>query len=481
MDDFDIDEFGHGEFFGIDEFRGLVLSHVLSVPQLYDVPQKSAEWLARRTEQTASVAGANCGLSPYDKSYPEYRYAVMAGLVVDDFCGNIHTDYGERYEERVRLIQQVVFNIAVVESGSFRSFHRRYQSCSLDGESNAVAIRGMHEDGRTFHWKLGKLCCEDKTSRLHFYATPRVPHIAQLQYQMGVMGRWWGILHYWSRDRTRIWLMRYCPYFNLWMQRRLALMHEHVARKAVVTRNNPFFAHRWKPGTRHYPGCTVADWVQQEWFDSAKRTGCALRPRITVQEWRSELASLRMTQEEWDQRYGDLSPRISWRDGREVCLDAGNLATPPQPEMYLVYEFERDVPACDVEKNDPVCLVEHEDPAWFAKEFPHVSRWSEHMLELRAKGLPTHRDNERMQNLYITDVIAMPEADEPLPTDGSHNDTPDEHAEYEARLVVMRARQSQQAREKEDRKPPHIAAVAPPAGATEEQIRERTRALWGDD
>ena len=474
-----------------DDVRELPPRHVARAPQLYDTPQKSVEWLARRTEQTASVAGANCGLSPYDNSFPEYRYAVMAGLVEDTFRGNIHTVYGERYEERVRHIQQVVFNIAVVESGSFRSWRYRYQSCSLDGESNAVRIRGMHEDGRHFDWALGKLCCEDKTSRIHFYATPRIPHITQLQYQMAVMGRWWGILHYWSRDRTRIWLMRYDPHFCLWVQRRLALMHEHVQRKVNVTRNNPFFAHRWKDGSRHWPGCTVADWLDQEWFNEAKRTEKALRPRITLEEWRSELRSLGMTQAEWDALYPELSPRVSVREGREVCLDAGNLATPPQPEMYLVYEFERDVPRSEVDPTDPVCLTDQDDPAWFRDNFPPVREWADHMLQLRAQGLPTHRDNERMRNLYITEVVPMPEADEPEPTDASDQDSPEERAQFLRRLQAFQERKdredataakaSRQCTLEEFR----AAVASAPKRASEEETTEQKRVkateLWDMD
>ena len=478
----------------LEELRPLPPRHVARPPQLYDVPQKSDVWLARRTEQTASQAGANSGLSPYDNSYPEYRYAVMAGMVEDTFRGNIHTDYGERYEDRVRHIQQVVFAmrvtangplrpITVVESGSFRSWRHRFQSCSLDGESNAIRIRGMHEDGRLFNWELGKLCCEDKTSRAHFYPTPRLPHIAQLQYQMSIMGRWWGILHYWSRDRTRIWLMRYDRYFVLWMQRRLMLLHEHVKRKVLVTRNNPYFAHRWKPGSRHYPGCSVADWLNQEWFDSAKRTEKALRPRITVQEWRDELRSLGMTQAEWDALYPEYSPRISWRDGREVCLDAGNLATPPQPEMYLVYEFERDIPRSEVEPADPVCLVNQDDQEWFRANFPPISEWAEHMLQRKAQGLPTHRDDERMQNLYITEVLPMPELDELEPQDAADQDSPEERAEFEQRLAAFRARAQTERSAPAPPRQQTLAAFCSQASApsSREEMAARAALLWEGD
>jgi len=420
--------------------RTLPPRHVIRRPQLYTDPQKSDEWLARRTEQTASQAGANVGLSPYRDAFPEHRYLEIAGIVANDFQGNEHTRYGERYEDRIRHIQQVVFSIVVIESGCYRSWLHRFQSCSLDGESNAIRIRGLLDNGERVDWALGKILCEDKASKLHFYETPRIPHIAQLQYQMMIMGRWYGILHYWHRDCTRIWLMRYDPQFCLWMQRRLALLHEHVARKVPVLRSNPYFNHRAIPGQRHWPGCTVADWMAREWFTCDGHTGRALRPRITVAEWLDELALLGMSEEQWAAAYPELVPRISMRNRQKVCLDAGNLATPPRPQIFLVYEHRRDVPDEEVEGGDACYVTDQDDPAWFHRNFPHVTEWAAEQIRLTNLGRRPHRPNERMTRLYINEVLPMPEADEPEPGDEAHLDSMAESLEFQRRLANLKAR-----------------------------------------
>jgi len=422
--------------------RALPPPFVLERPQLYNDPQKSLEWLARRTEQTASPAAANVGLSPYPRADPETRYCEMAGIKYNPFCGNIYTEYGNRYENRVRTICRAALHTerklgaaaapAIVEWGMFRDRRRRHLGISPDGESVALRIRGTLDDGRAIDWTLGKLMVEIKTSREHAYPAPRIPHMTQLQLQMHVMGRHWGLLHYWSRDTTRIWLVRHDRWgFCAWMMRRLDLMHEHVERRVAVTADNPWFAHRTRPvGARRYPGAppaTVADFLQQDWYESAKHTGRPLRPALTRDDWLAELTALGMTEAQWAAAYPDTVPRAN---------DAGMRATPPQPEAYLIYEFARPLRMSDIEFTDERCVpdVDTDDIGWFCERFPPVSAWA------REARLAPADPAVRMPRLFIDAVLPAPEHDEQPPVDGRADDTPEERAAYEARLAAMVAK-----------------------------------------
>lgn len=422
-------------------YQALPPPFVARRPQLYNDPQKSIEWLARRTEQTASPAAANVGLSPYPRADPVTRWREMAGHETNPFRGNIHTDYGNRYEDRVRNICRAMLHTeralggaaapAIVEWGMFRDRVRRHLGISPDGESVALRIVGTLDDGRAIDWTLGKLMVEIKTSRAHAYEAPRIPHMTQIQLQMHVMGRHWGILHYWSRDYTRAWLVRHDRWgFCLWMMRRLDLMHEHVVRDVPVTDANPWFAYRTRPvGARRYPGAppaTVADWLQQEWYDAAKRTGKPLRPPLTRADWAAELALLGMTDAEWTARYPDTAPRTG---------DAGMLATPPQPDAYQIYGYERPLRMRDIEFTDDRCVpdVPADNMDWYCDEFPSCAEWAE---VARTQPPPA---GVRMPRLFIDHVHAAPEHDEEPPVDERADDTPEEAAAYEARLAAMRA------------------------------------------
>jgi hypothetical protein len=350
----------------------------------------------------------------------------MAGLARDDFAGNVYTAYGERYEARVRAIGRAVLGCRIDEWGMFRDRVRRHLAISPDGETNALRVLGTLDDGTCVDWTLGKLMWEIKTSRNHAYETPRIPHIAQLQLQLHVMGRHWGVLHYWSRDHTRAWLMRHDRFgFVLWMMRRLDLMHEHVVRRVPVVASNPFFAYRWHNGRRMQ---TVADFLQAEWYDVAA-AGAPLRPRLTAAQWCDELAALGMTPAEWDARY----PDTAWSP-----LDAGTLALPPRPEMYLIYEYQRAVPADEAEWDDDRTVVDHDeaDGAWFAAAFPPVAEWAAAQRDPRP---PSDVLPPRMCRLLIDEVLAAPQHDEEPPTDARADDTPDERAAYEARLAALLA------------------------------------------
>jgi hypothetical protein len=423
--------------------RALPAPFVARRPQLYNDPQKSIEWLARRTEQTASPAAANIGLSPYPRADPVTRWREMAGIEENPFRGNIYTEYGNRYEDRVRAICRAVLHTqralgpaaapAIDEWGMFRDRVRRHLAISPDGESVSLRIVGTLDDGRAIDWTLGKLMVEIKTSREHAYTAPRIPHATQLQLQMHVMGRHWGLLHYWSRDRTRVWLMRHDRWgFCAWMMRRLDLMHEHVKRDVPVTEDNPWFAHRTRPvGSRRYPGAppaTVADWLQIEWFDPERRTARPLRPPLTPAAWQAELALLGMSDAEWAATYPDTVPRAH---------DAGMQATPPQPEAYLIYEHERALCMDDIEFVDERCVpdVDPDNMEWFCAQFPSVAEWA------RAARTRPADPAVRMPRLFIDDVLPAPEHDEEPPTDGRADDTEAERASYSARLAAMRARQ----------------------------------------
>lgn len=427
--------------------RELPAPFVTLRPQLYNDPQKSDEWLARRTEQTASPAAANVGLSPYPRADPVTRWGEMTGLIDNPFRGNIYTDYGNRYEDRVRAICRAMLHTervlgggaapAIVEWGMFRDRVRRHLGISPDGETDSLRIVGTLDDGRAVDWTLGKMMVEIKTSRNHSYETPRIPHMTQIQLQMHVMGRHWGILHYWSCDHTRAWLVRHDRFgFCKWMMRRLDLMHEHTARRVPVTDTNPWFAFRTRPvGARRYPGAppaTVADWLQQEWYSESKRTGAPLRAPLTTADWHAELELLGMTEAEWAARYEDTLPRGN---------DAGMQATPPQPEAYQIYEYERPLSLSDTEFTDDRCVpdVDTDNMDWFCSIFPSAAEWA-----ATARDRPPPPDI-RMPRLFIDAVYSAPEHDETPPVDGRDDDTPEERAAYEERLAALRAKRAAEA------------------------------------
>lgn len=408
-------------------------------PQLYDDPQKSAEWLARRTEQTASAVAANVGLSPYPDANPPRRWEIMAGRRQDPFRGNIYTEYGERYEPRIRAIGVAILGgHRIDEYGLFRSWTRRFQSISPDGETQSLRVRGrLLDSGRRVDWTLGKVMWEIKASIRHFYATPKLPHIAQNQFQMHVCGRHWGVLHYWSGDRTRAWLMARSPGFTLWLARRLDLQHEHTQRQVPVTDDNPYFT--WRHGAK-----TLADYLEREWFSRSQATGRPARPPIPYAAWQAELALLGMTEQEWRERYPDTAPRrtrFTELDGAEWGFDAGQLAQPPRPELYKFYEYERRLPLDDVEPGrmsqtyvrdrDPVA-----DAAWFAASFPTAMQWA--AAHAREGALPPRPADENMEHLLIDEVLSAPEHDEPPPQDERALDSDEERAHYARRLQQLR-------------------------------------------
>ena len=406
-------------------------------PQLYNDPQKSPQWLARRTEQTASAVAANVGLSPYPDANPVRRWEIMSGQRPDTFRGNRYTEYGERYEPRVRAIGMAMLGgHLIAEYGLFRSWSRRFQSISPDGETVSLRIRGeLAFSGAQIDWTLGKVMWEIKSSEAHFYSTPKLPHIAQNQFQMQICGRHWGVLHYWSGDRTRAWLMPRSPGFTLWMARRLDLQHEHVQRKIPITADNPFFIYR-------YGSKTLADYLDKEWFSHSQATGRPARPPITYDQWRAELALLGMTEQEWRERYPDTAPRRTRfdDDDREWGFDAGQLAQPPRPEIYLFYEYERRIPLGDLEPGRPtqtyVCDRDPEaEKDWYEREFPNVQWWA--AMRRQPGALPPLRTDENMEHLLIDEVLSAPEYDEPPPQDERELDNEEERGLYERRLQQL--------------------------------------------
>jgi hypothetical protein len=453
-------------------------------PQLYTDPQKSLRWLARRTMLTASPAGPNVGLSPYRDAHPVRRYEIMTGAVADEFRGNDASRYGEQYEPRIRAIISAVLGVNIDEWGLFRDRLRRHLSVSPDGETPSLRFRGHDEHGVAFDWVLGKLVTEMKASPKHKYDTPRIPHITQTQLQLEVMRRTWGTLNYWRRDCVRVWLMRHDRYgFVRWMMRRLDLMYEHVMRRVPVTAENPYFAYILPPEARFPPfGRTVADWVAREWFDvdyvGDVHTIAGRRPVISMDEWRAELVSLGMSEEQWRARYPDTEAHAG---------DGGQLAVPPRPEIYQVYSFLREVPPEEDVFGDVDKVADHDpaDRVWFEDEFPGITAGAE--VNEAPEWPFTY-----VPRLFVEEVLLAPEHDEPRPVDQSAEDTPEERAEFERRLAELQAREDAPRLAEEAR----LAELASARVRDEERrAREAARAatlrfvapppisadLWGDD
>jgi len=107
----------------------------------------------------------------------------------------------------------------------------------------------------------------------------------------------WGLLHYWHRDQTRIWLVRRSDALVRWMLRRLDLAAQHVLRRVPIAETNKFFPWMLYPGGKHFPGATCSDWLRYKWFGYCMNRGKPPQPPngptfLTYADWTQELAAL---------------------------------------------------------------------------------------------------------------------------------------------------------------------------------------------
>ena len=443
--------------------------------------QKSAVWLARRPEMGGSSVAAVVGMLPYADGDPATVYLSLIGAG-KPFTGNVHTAYGERYEMRLRLICEAVMGIVIREYGLFVSVERPFLGVSLDGETNAVRLHAWTDDApgrsRRVCWELGKLVWEAKCSRAGLKPTPLLPHLMQITAQMALRRRHAGLLHYWHRDQTRVWLVRFSAELWRWMSLRIDLAHMHAERRVPMSQASQFFPWQRHAGGRTFPGSSCADYLSYAWFGvdaSGARNGRPAdarpppRTQITLAHWRDQLAQLRIREGArplCDSMAAPLDDWLYWdsdvpggaesapRRADDVVLQP----LPPRPEIYLLYDYARPLGLRDVELADPVCVKEPADQqndAWFAGAFPSAARLAGAKLDLGdfdwaapldADGLPQTVLHLRgagpggscMERLFVERFEAMPELDEPEPADDSANDTPAQRADFERRLVEKR-------------------------------------------
>lgn len=456
-------------------------------------PQKSLEWLARRTLVGGSSVAKWVGMSPYADGDPVKVFKEGTGAVVSSFEGNIHTKYGERYEPRLRAICIAVLKIDIVEYGLFVDCERPFTSISPDGITPAYRLLGFTDDyppkSVRIDWKLGRVAWEAKCSRGGLRPAPLIPHIMQLQFQMYILGLHYGLLHYWHCDKNRIWLVEYSPDLLLWMMRRVDLVYQHIKRDSEFNQSNIYCSWKIRPGgSTTYPGSTCSDYLAWAWFHDQGKCKQPpqkpTRPPITYKQWLDELDWLRIHpgyrpptapgpdepgHDGWLYWMSDVpggaetAPRVFVdNNGFEQCNDAGQQPLPPRPSIWLIYEDERKVPYKEFEFADPdlVSLEDHDpaDRAWFEQMFPSVGAYVQRIFDqdewdYDAKdddGIPTLAphfrgvgpEKTRIRRLFVEAFVRLPEADEPEPVDQSANDTPDEKDHFQKRLDYMSRKRS---------------------------------------
>lgn len=473
--------------------------------QYYSAPQKvngkkNPEWLARRLEQTGSTCATLIGMSMYDNGSPVKAYYKAIGVVKEDFKGNEDTDYGERYEDRVRAIGTAVLDVRILETGLFRDRVRRHIGVSLDGETNALRLVGWSDAwparSERVEWELGKCIWEAKSSLRGLKSAPQIPHLMQLTLQMYVRRRQYGFLHYWSVDKTRIWLVKFSPQLWQWIMRRLDLLHMHVVRQSNLVLSDPYFPWlRSQSDDKYEYGKTCADYLMSTWFKSGKRLYSTPPPRgpIPYAYWVDTLACMRIRpghrpadeprpgepgHDDWlywlDDAPGgaETAPAVELDEyGAEQSNDVAQQPLPPKPEIWLIYDFARQVP--DEEILDlygkRVMVRDHDvnDIAWFKQEFPSIGKYAEYMLsqpdcdtnnalfDAGTQAYPVAAahlrgigpDGTVMRHLFVERLESMPALDEPDPVDQSEQDTPDEHL-----LFLRTLEEKLQARAEEDAK-----------------------------
>lgn len=479
----------------------------LRKPRYFAAPQtrpgdtiKNPDWLVWRTEQTASPCAANLGMSPYANGDPHTRWQIMCGFVNDEFTGNDATKYGELHEPRLRAIARRVLGpeISIEEYGLFRDAVFDWIGISPDGITNAIRLEGLqpYYDDQEQEWKLhefdltvGKIMYEAKCSPNNEYKHPQVSHLFQIHSQMRVAQRGATILHYWSRDRTRMFFIPFSPQFWAWMEPRMILMHEHVKRRVPLFKldvmgqpiqgSNPFF--NWLTNTEKGPkayGNKLGDYCKDMWFWKSKHKfhGRQLRAPLALADWDAALERLGMTHEDYvaTPGYADSAPQITI-DGETGArtMQPGCLAmnmVPPRPQMYEIFRYTRNVPASELKAGDPpyVKPVDETELAFFEREYPPIANYYEeqtdyfHKFNVNAArgnnraGLPWACDKEDadliMDRLFVRRITNMPELDEPEPVDTSTIfASEDERLEYERRLVIQMEKYNRLKKEEAER------------------------------
>jgi hypothetical protein len=436
---------------------------------LYTFPQKSAAWRALRTligaipddssssavasantaiipRKNCSISGSNVaawvGLSPYQDTSPMAMWARGVGIAEQRVVGNDDTDYGEKYEDRVRRITQAVLGCEIKEYGLFRSAEYPFLAVSLDGETQALRLSGVTDALPAYSDRFvvdeGPLIVEIKTSKRGLKPCPLVPHICQSMLQMYMRGRTAAFLPSWSADQIRIFFVEYSADFMRWMLMRCLLAHLHVEREVPILDDNRFFPWLIYPGGRHFPGATVSDYLSVQWFNWIGVEGAhPPTPRLTpltYADWARELKSLGL-----DAVKG--TPEVpcahipSWKDLLVVPGAPNDPALsylPPRPRIWLVYNFARRRPMREIDALQPAEVQAQSEPAWFRAHFPHISvladRLAQHDYDYGPRdedGMPSmtltnHYDghgpeNTHMRHLFVTATALNPSKDEQEP------------------------------------------------------------------
>lgn len=441
-------------------------------PDLINCPQtrdgellKNPHWLAMRPQFSASQCGSVVGLNPYPNGSPAFRYLVMTGQAIDPFNGNDDSAFGETHEPRLRGIFRAATTIGVTEYGLFIDNVHRFQGVSPDGVTEPVRLTGVLPNGQTrFDWTAGTCMLEAKCSRRHFYEHPQAMHLCQLHLQMWVRGTNMGFLIYWNGkppvERCRIWVVVFSEPFSIWKRLRMCLMQQHVERRVPVEDENPFFNDKhylynrlspWAndPRDRRNWGTGLAYELHERYFyrELSRKYTPNSPPHLTLHQWRQELALLGMSQEQWDAipGFAELSPT------RTVF---GLTFMPQKPEIYLAYEFTRDVPAEELKPSDPSYIepVPEEDEEFFECEYMKMTQYNQFMLNKLARGedIDAHRQKFAIQRLFITGVQIVPELARPELADqfGIFRCDADRQL-YEQRLVKEEARFAAKLKERE--------------------------------
>jgi len=500
-------------------FEGLDPPLYFGEPQMLpgDI-QKWWKWLAGRTEQTASSCAPKIGMClyafvracPYGDSHPHWQWRLAVGISRSQFAGSDDTRYGETYEDRVRQIAQRVLQtmraeaesealeqLEITEYGLFRSALFAWMGISPDGITNAVRVSGMqpHWDVQTQKWVrrpfsvvAGKAMFEVKCSRMHEYEHPQVGHLVQVMMQMYVTQRRFTVMHYWSRDRMRMFLVEFSPDMWRWMERRMILFHEHVVRRVPlfdedervwpVEGSAPYFD--WLLNTEKGPlawGNRLGNYCKDMWFWRSKQIyhGRQLRAPLTLADWEHSLARLGMTHEQYVAVPGyarnapviTVDPATGVRQ-MEPSVDAHMV--PPRPAIYEIYRFQRPVPAEEQDLMQPeewIKPVDASNREFFEREYPHISEYYQYQMqqfderELPDAPLrpPWHEDAPAdadliMDRLYVERLERVPELDEPEPVDCSDKYPldPERAAECKARYDAYAAKMAP---------PPPVAAPPP--------------------
>jgi hypothetical protein len=477
--------------------------------------QKWWMWLMRRPEQTGSSCAQKIGMCAYPGSSPHQQWRYACGVDANVFNGNDATRYGECYEDRVRCVAQRVLrtcdpepdldygdaddtgpvprmptaDLQITEYGLFRGRAFGWMGISPDGITNAVRLRGHqpHWDVAHQQWALhafdvvaGKAMFEVKCSPNNEYVHVQVGHLPQVMMQMYVTRRRWTVMQYWSRDRTRQFLVQFSSDFWRWMELRMILFHEHVVRRVPLFKldkrtfqpiegSNPLFNWLIRPERGAVWGNKLGDYCKDVWFSRAKAAYRVnqMRAPITLAQWDRALKRLGMTHEQYivNPEYARHAPVVTvdaTTGERRMRPSVAMLMVPPRPPMYEIFRFARDIPGAEQDLMQPpewIRPVDPSDRAFFDREYPHISEYYDYQIGQFAErtppdaplrppwidDAPTDADLI-MDRAFVQSVCRVPALDEPEPLDES-----DAYPVDPARAAAAKARYDE-----------HAARMAPP-------------------